>query len=111
MLHILYIFAFTIVAFLAITNLIRNLIVISTESNRRYSNSGFGGGARNRSLAQNRTPKYAQVSHPELLDENGRPIDEPLLVMRSVTVEDAREKLDAIYNSSPSSTREADEER
>ncbi len=109
MLHILYIFAFTIVAFLAITNLIRNLIVISTESTRRYSNSGFGNGASNRSLAQNRTTRYAQVSHPELLDENGHPIDEPLLVMRSVTVEDAREKLDAIYNSSPSATRETDE--
>lgn len=39
--------------------------------------------------------------HPELLDENGRMIDEPLLVMRSMSVEDAREQLDAIYKSSP----------
>jgi hypothetical protein len=39
--------------------------------------------------------------HPEMLDENGRVINEPLLVMRSMTVEDARERLDAIYRSSP----------
>jgi hypothetical protein len=29
-------------------------------------------------------------------------VDEPFLVMRSITVEDARERLDALYNSSPS---------
>jgi hypothetical protein len=28
-------------------------------------------------------------------------INEPLLVMRSMTVEDAREQLDALYRSSP----------
>jgi hypothetical protein len=41
------------------------------------------------------------VSHPELLDAAGNLIDEPLLVMRSLTVEDAREQLDAIYRESP----------
>jgi hypothetical protein len=50
------------------------------------------------------------TSHPELLDEAGQPINEPLLVIRSLTVEDARQQLDAIYNSSPSVTKEQDEE-
>ena len=48
--------------------------------------------------------------HPELLDERGRPINEPLLVMRSVSVEDARQQLDAIYNSSPNPKKETEEE-
>jgi hypothetical protein len=42
------------------------------------------------------------VPHPELLDSDGRIINEPLLVMKSMTVEDAREQLDALYKSSPS---------
>jgi len=58
MLHLLYILAFTVIAFLTINNLIRSLI----------------------------------------------------LVIRSLTVEDARQQLDAIYNSSPSATKEQDEE-
>jgi hypothetical protein len=39
-----------------------------------------------------------QVTHPELLDGKGNLIREPLLVMRSINVEDARQQLDAIYN-------------
>ena len=50
------------------------------------------------------------TSHPELLDEAGQPSNGPLLVIRSLTVEDARQQLDAIYNSSPSATKEQDEE-
>ncbi|MGK7933048.1 MAG: DUF2973 domain-containing protein, partial [Microcystaceae cyanobacterium] len=46
----------------------------------------------------------------ELLDERGQPINEPLLVMRSVSVEDARQQLDALYNASPSSKKETEEE-
>ena len=53
---------------------------------------------------------YPMTSHPELLDESGQLINEPLLVIRSLTVEDARQQLDAIYNSSPSATKEQDEE-
>ncbi|HBL14805.1 MAG TPA: DUF2973 domain-containing protein, partial [Cyanobacteria bacterium UBA11162] len=34
----------------------------------------------------------------------------PLLVMRSMTVEDAREKLDALYKSSPGSSVDKQEE-
>jgi hypothetical protein len=44
------------------------------------------------------------------LDERGNPINEPLLVMRSMTVEDAREKLDSIYNSSPNNNTGTQEE-
>jgi len=36
------------------------------------------------------------------LDNAGKIIREPLLVMRSINVEDARQQLDAIYESSPS---------
>lgn len=87
MLHILYIMAFTVIAFLAISNLIRSLINVSYDSTRKYPRA---------------QTKETVVSHPELIDDQGRVIKEPLLVMRSVSVEDARQKLDALYDSSPS---------
>ncbi|MBD2579606.1 DUF2973 domain-containing protein [Oscillatoria sp. FACHB-1406] len=94
MLHLLYILAFTVIAFFAIGNLIRSLITLSVESQRRYSSpSPFS--------SQHRT-----VPHPELLDERGNPINEPLLVVRSESVEDARARLDALYNASPSKPSE-----
>ncbi|RMD72632.1 MAG: DUF2973 domain-containing protein, partial [Cyanobacteria bacterium J149] len=34
----------------------------------------------------------------------------PLLVIRSVSVEDARQKLDSLYESSPSQTRSTEDE-
>ncbi|WP_013320231.1 DUF2973 domain-containing protein [Gloeothece verrucosa] len=105
MLHLLYILAFTIIAFLAISNLIRSLITVSMDSQRRYPSA-----AANARRARANTYYNAQTIHPELLDKNGRPISEPLLVMRSVTVEDARQQLDALYNSSPSQPKETDEE-
>ena len=104
MLHLLYILFFVVIAFLAINNLIRNLITLGAES-RRYppagygrSYSGVGGYSRSK-----------KALHPELLDESGKPIDEPLLVMRSVTVDDARKQLDALYNASPSKRPEGEE--
>ncbi len=93
MLHLLYIIAFTILALLAITNMIRNLITLSVDSQRRYppaSQSAFAA-----SRHRDGTP------HPELLDESGKVIDEPLLVMRSMTVEDAREQLESLYKNPP----------
>lgn len=97
MLHLLYIFAFTILAFIAVANLIRNLIFFSFDRERSYP-------PRSASLGQG----YPYISsnkgfrpHPELLDTSGNLIKEPLLVMRSINVEDAREQLDAIYESSP----------
>jgi hypothetical protein len=88
MLHLLYIIAFTIVAFLAVGNLLRSLLTLGLESQRSYSQPRFS-----RSLPT--------ITHPELLDASGNMIDEPLLVMRSLTVEDAREQLDALYKDSP----------
>ena len=97
MLHLLYILAFTVLAFIAVGNLIRNLIMFSFDRERTYSanqssQGGFGYYA----------GRKQYVSHPELLDSAGNMIKEPLLVMRSINIEDAREHLDALYESSPS---------
>jgi hypothetical protein len=43
-------------------------------------------------------PGDRPMPHPELLDQDGQVIREPLLVMRSISVKDAREQLDALYN-------------
>lgn len=99
MLHLLYIIAFTIIAFFAVSNLIRSLINIGFESQRTgnsWNNRGSQGNFGNRGAQSPQTP-----SHPELLDEQGKPVNEPLLVMRSLNVDDEREKLDALYNDSP----------
>ena len=92
MLHLVYILTFTLLAFLAVGNLIRNLINLGVESHRVHgSHSGHS--------------KF--IPHPELLDESGSVLNEPYLVMRSITVEDARERLDAIYKASPGVTNDA----
>lgn len=96
MLHLLYIIAFTILALLAITNMIRNLITLSVDSPRRYPSVGQPPFTASRY-------RY-EAPHPELLDETGRVIDEPLLVMRSMTVEDAREQLESLYKNPPEGT-------
>jgi hypothetical protein len=96
LLHLLYISAFTVLAFLAVGNLIRNLMTLGVESQRGSANGGWAG----RGTTASRPRK---VPHPELLDDTGNVINEPLLVMRSMTVEDAREQLDALYESSPGS--------
>lgn len=100
MLHLLYILVFTTLAFVAVGNLIRNLMTLGMESQRGYGNRGQfipeGESARLTSATRRRVP------HPELLDDHGNVVDEPFLVMRSITVEDARERLDALYNASPS---------
>ena len=90
-LQILYMLAFVGIAFLAIGNLIRSILTLGVESTRPVVPKGMRRGDGMRQSPQ----------HPEMLDENGRVINEPLLVMRSMTVEDARERLDAIYRSSP----------
>ncbi|MGG6296441.1 DUF2973 domain-containing protein [Leptolyngbya sp. AN02str] len=91
MLQLLYICAFTVLAFLAISNLIRNLMMLGGESQRA---SARGGQSPSRSSGKS-------IPHPELLDEQGQVINEPYLVMKSISVDDARERLDALYNSSP----------
>ncbi|MEM9908286.1 MAG: DUF2973 domain-containing protein [Cyanobacteria bacterium P01_D01_bin.44] len=92
MLHLLYIFAFTVLAVLAVANLIRNLISLGIESRRP-------GLASRSSVSQSGRPRPAAM-HPELLDTNGNVVDEPLLVMRSISIKDAREQLDAMYEAS-----------
>lgn len=89
MLHLLYIFAFSVLAVLAIVNLVRNLISLGIETRRGGGSSG---------ALMPKQPR--RVPHPELLDEQGNVLDEPLLVMRSISIKDAREQLDAIYESS-----------
>jgi len=101
-LHLLYILAFTALAFLAVGNLIRNLLTLGVESQRHYAPRSISGYDPRSSLSS----RLRSVPHPELLDSDGRMIDEPLLVMRSMTVEDAREQLDALYKSSPGGDRD-----
>ncbi len=98
MLHILYIFAFTILAGLAVANLVRNLLTLGLESQRGY---GSGAGGYHPHKSGSPSDASTPIPHPEMLDDYGRVINEPLLVMRSMTVEDARERLDALYNASP----------
>ena len=97
--HTLYILAFTILAFLAVSSLIRNLINLGFDSHRIRAPFPYSGEAADSSTSAN---PNRPTPHPELLDDTGKMINEPLLVMRSIAVEDVREKLDALYDSSPS---------
>jgi hypothetical protein len=102
MLHLLYILAFTILAFIAVANLIRNLIMFSFDKERTYPSM------RNPYIS---SKQQFVPPHPELLDNSGNLIKEPLLVMRSINVDDAREQLDALYESSPGHKRDSQEEK
>jgi hypothetical protein len=84
MFQTIYLIAFTILAVVAISNLIRNLIQFNTAAQRPFV-----------------SPNSGRTVHPELLDDNGRITNEPLLVMKSIDVDDARTRLDALYESSP----------
>ena len=90
MLQIIYLIAFTILAFLAIGNLIRSLIGFSMDvpQSRAMSNPNFRG----------YSYQAGAVPHPELLDDMGNVTSEPLLIMKSISIEDARAKLDALYH-------------
>lgn len=100
MLHLVYILVFTAIALLAISNLIRSLVTLSAETQKFYPPK-YNGSA-------NPSRREKEV-HPELLDEQGQVIEEPLLVMRSVNVDDARSRLDALYDASPSKTIEPED--
>jgi Protein of unknown function (DUF2973) len=91
MFHILYLIAFAILAVLAIANLVRSLLHFNAEAQKPTATM------------------MSRVAHPELLDENGRISEEPLLVMKSIGLEDARSRLDALYNDTPSYTPDSDE--
>lgn len=101
MLHLLYIAAFTVLAFLAVGNLIRNLMTLGLEQRR---GPAFAGNT-NATAVRGR-----RAAHPELLDAQGNVINEPLLVMRSMSVDDARLQLDAIFEASPGGSSEPREE-
>lgn len=90
MLHLLYILAFTIIAFLAVGNLLRSLMSIAVDY--QYTSTS--------------RPRRAikQVPHPEFLDATGNVIEEPLLVMKSIGVEDARQQLESLYKNPPEGT-------
>ena len=105
MLHLLYVIAFTVLAFLAVGNLIRSLITLSTESHKLSAPSEW-----NPYPAKSAQNRYRRVPQPEFLDNNGNVVNEPLLVLKSMTVEDARTKLDALYNSSPEVNGETSEQ-
>ncbi len=88
MLPTLYIIAFTFLSLIAVTNLIKSMIALSQSEIKNT----------NRLIRKPRP-----TLHPELIGEDGNIIDEPLLVMRSLNFDDARSRLDAIFNSSPNS--------
>lgn len=93
MLHLLYIIAFTVLAVIAVSNMLRNLVKLGTQV---------------RQPVQPQRNSQRPVPHPELLDDSGSVINEPLLVMRSISIKDAREQLDAIYEASSSSSSSDD---
>jgi Protein of unknown function (DUF2973) len=106
-LHVLYIVAFAVIAVLAIGNLIRSMVTLGMESQGQQApNWASPYGPSRETLASRRQ----SPQHPEMLDENGKVINEPLLVMRSLSMDDARERLDAIYRSSPGGESGASEE-
>ncbi len=92
MFHFLFILAFGTIATIAAINLVRSFMMLSSET-RVYPNF------QSNSPSQPPRPKF--TPHPEMLDDTGRPINEPLLVVRSLDVEDARQRLDNLYNASP----------
>ncbi|MBK1989389.1 DUF2973 domain-containing protein [Sphaerospermopsis aphanizomenoides BCCUSP55] len=114
MLHLLYILAFTVLAFIAVGNLIRNLVMFSFDSSadQRYRERSYAtkSSAGNKGSFGYYGAKRQSIPHPELLDSAGNLIKEPLLVMRSINVDDARQQLDALYESSPGQKIERSEE-
>jgi Protein of unknown function (DUF2973) len=94
MLHLLYVIAFTVLAVIAVSNMLRNLVTLGTQV---------------RQPMQSQRNSQRPVPHPELLDDSGAVINEPLLVMRSISIKDARDQLDALYEASSSSSEDTKE--
>ena len=106
--YAVFVVAFAILAFLAVTNLIRNLMTLAQDSQRMRAPTPPAQATVGASPAQPFSAQNSRsVPHPEFLDESGKVIDEPLLVMRSITVEDVRDQLDALYDASPGQSDEA----
>jgi len=94
MFHLLYILAFAVLAVLAVVNLVRNLMMLGSEARRS--------GPRDRTYGAKQSSRPAP--HPELLDDQGQVINEPLMVMRSISVKDVRDQLDALYEAKETSS-------
>ncbi|MGB3312422.1 MAG: DUF2973 domain-containing protein [Nodosilinea sp.] len=99
--HVVYIIAFAVLAIMAIANLVRNLVLLGSNARNPQSPRAYGG--------QRATQGDDPMPHPELLDQDGHVIREPLLVMKSISVKDAREQLDALYNGPGNSLDEAED--
>jgi len=84
MLQMLYLIAFVAIAFVALRNLVANVVTLSKEERKASPRRG-----------------RRQVPHPELLDEEGNLTEEPLLVIRSASLEEARSRLEDLYSGSP----------
>ncbi|MGB7084695.1 MAG: DUF2973 domain-containing protein [Phormidesmis sp.] len=95
MLHLIYVIAFTVLAVVAVSNMIRNMVRLGTQATRPV---------------QPEQTARRPVPHPELLDESGGVINEPLLVMRSISIKDARDQLDALYNGSAGTNEDTRED-
>ncbi|WP_017298997.1 DUF2973 domain-containing protein [Nodosilinea nodulosa] len=100
--HVVYIIAFAVLAIMAIANLVRNLILLGGSARSPQSPRTYAPG-------QPSPGGEGSVPHPELLDQDGHVIREPLLVMRSISVKDAREQLDALYNGTSFSLEDSDD--
>lgn len=103
-LQVIYLLAFAVIAVLAIGNLVRSMVALGMESQGQEPPNWASpyGPSRQATTGRKRSPQ-----HPEMLDEKGQVINEPLLVMRSLSMDDARERLDAIYRSSSGGESEA----
>ncbi|MBD2232157.1 DUF2973 domain-containing protein [Phormidium tenue] len=99
--HVVYIIAFAVLAIMAIANLVRNLILLGGNARNPQSSRSYSG--------QQNASSDRPMPHPELLDQDGQVIREPLLVMRSISVKDAREQLDALYNGTGSALDEPED--
>ena len=93
MFHFLFILAFGTIATIAAINLVRSFMMLSNET-RVYPNF--------QANTPQQPPRPRPTPHPEMLDDAGQPVNEPLLVVRSIDVEDVRQRLDNLYNASPS---------
>lgn len=108
MLHLLYVIAFTVLAVIAVSNMLSNLVKLGHQvrqpsNSQGYGSQGYGNkgyGSQGYGQDQYGNQKKRPVPHPELLDGSGDVINEPLLVMRSISIKDARDQLDAIYEAS-----------
>lgn len=102
-LHLLYLLAFTLLAFIAVGNLIRNILRLGRDAGRNPATMTDSPNPMPRS-------QFVGPIHPEMLDDRGQPIREPLLVMKSISLEDARDRLKSLYEASPSAAPDEREE-